>query len=322
MAKIGPWSVKGVDNEARQLARKAAQASGLTIGSWIDRAILRATADPRTIVSPQDASPTPDRQDAESAKPEADAPEAPSGGVDLSEQDDAASIRERLEILAGPEEGPEERPDEEQPQADSFDEDKIDSAAADGARTPMAVPPHVEDAYRFPLFRYLIGGTIAVILLGAGIWAFVWLAQPGESYRTATKSGEQPKEAPAKSIPSDGTGAEGTGDRQQAKAKAGPAGSAGKQSANKSAARLDRLKKRAQRGEAMAQFDLGLLHIAGLDVSRDDKEAARWLEKSALQGFEKAQYNLGVLYDKGLGVKNRNNFLSGLKVRDEGARTC
>ncbi|KZD12853.1 SEL1-like repeat protein [Oceanibaculum pacificum] len=41
MSKATPWSVKGVDEETRALARDAAQASGLTIGAWIDLAILR-----------------------------------------------------------------------------------------------------------------------------------------------------------------------------------------------------------------------------------------------------------------------------------------
>lgn len=38
-----PWSVKGVDRAARDAARLAAQDAGLTIGQWIDRAILRYT---------------------------------------------------------------------------------------------------------------------------------------------------------------------------------------------------------------------------------------------------------------------------------------
>ena len=35
----GAWSVKGIDQATRDIARRAAQASGLTIGEWIDRAI-------------------------------------------------------------------------------------------------------------------------------------------------------------------------------------------------------------------------------------------------------------------------------------------
>ena len=44
MAKPGdkaniPWSVKGVSKEARQLAKKAAAAEGMTMGAWLSRAI-------------------------------------------------------------------------------------------------------------------------------------------------------------------------------------------------------------------------------------------------------------------------------------------
>ena len=37
---ITPWSVKGIDNETRELARQKAKNSGINIGAWINRAIL------------------------------------------------------------------------------------------------------------------------------------------------------------------------------------------------------------------------------------------------------------------------------------------
>ncbi len=43
MAKSTPWSVKGIDEDTRKVAREAARASGLTIGNWIDGAILQST---------------------------------------------------------------------------------------------------------------------------------------------------------------------------------------------------------------------------------------------------------------------------------------
>lgn len=36
-----PWSVKGIDDDTRDEARRAAQAAGLTVGAWIERAIRR-----------------------------------------------------------------------------------------------------------------------------------------------------------------------------------------------------------------------------------------------------------------------------------------
>ncbi|WP_083859483.1 SEL1-like repeat protein [Oceanibaculum indicum] len=40
-SKATPWSVKGIDDATRDVAREAAQEAGLTLGAWIDRAILR-----------------------------------------------------------------------------------------------------------------------------------------------------------------------------------------------------------------------------------------------------------------------------------------
>ena len=303
MAKLGSWSVKGVDAEARQSARDAAKAAGLTIGAWIDRAILQASANPGTAIPPQEEAHSTQEEDAESAKPEMGEAEinetwADSGDdapVDTASRNepDAQSIRERIKHIAGPA--------EDGPQAGSFDAGEFDPAAIGGARVPMAAPAHVEDSYGIPLFRYLIGGTIALALLGAGVWTFLWLAQPAGPYRTAT--GGQGKEALEKSVP-----AEASEDKQQAKAKTAAVGSAESggalRSGRDSATKIDRLRLSAQRGNLIAQYDLGLLLIAGIDVERDHKEAALWLEKAALQGFDKAQYNLGVLYDKGLGVKS------------------
>ncbi len=46
MAKTTPWSVKGIDDETRDIARAAARESGMTIGHWIDHAILSSTKKP------------------------------------------------------------------------------------------------------------------------------------------------------------------------------------------------------------------------------------------------------------------------------------
>jgi len=43
MAASSPWSVKGVDPEAREAAKIAARRAGMTVGQWISHTI-RATA--------------------------------------------------------------------------------------------------------------------------------------------------------------------------------------------------------------------------------------------------------------------------------------
>ena len=62
------------------------------------------------------------------------------------------------------------------------------------------------------------------------------------------------------------------------------------------------LKRRADQGDAEAQYLLGGLYDIGQDVSKDYAQARQWWKKAASQGHAEAQYNLGVLYAEGLGV--------------------
>ncbi|WP_084420478.1 peptidoglycan-binding protein [Henriciella litoralis] len=45
MTNYGPWSVKGIDQRAREAAREAAREEGLTIGEYINRMLLEETGD-------------------------------------------------------------------------------------------------------------------------------------------------------------------------------------------------------------------------------------------------------------------------------------
>ena len=58
----------------------------------------------------------------------------------------------------------------------------------------------------------------------------------------------------------------------------------------------------AEQGQAVAQYNLGLLYANGQGVSKDDAQAQQWYEKAAAQGHAGAQVNLGILYDYGRGV--------------------
>ena len=55
-------------------------------------------------------------------------------------------------------------------------------------------------------------------------------------------------------------------------------------------------------GDAMAQFNLGLLHETGRGAVEDPAEAAAWYERAARQGVTLAQYNLARLHQAGRGV--------------------
>ena len=59
----------------------------------------------------------------------------------------------------------------------------------------------------------------------------------------------------------------------------------------------------AEQGNALVQFNLGLMYQLGQGIKQDNAEAVKWYRKSAEQDHAKAQFNLGVMYNKGKGVK-------------------
>jgi len=65
----------------------------------------------------------------------------------------------------------------------------------------------------------------------------------------------------------------------------------------------DNVYRRAEKGEAKAQFVLGLKYDTGKGVPQDYAEAAKWYRKAAEQGYAEAQFNLGTMYDEGRGVR-------------------
>jgi hypothetical protein len=62
------------------------------------------------------------------------------------------------------------------------------------------------------------------------------------------------------------------------------------------------LVKKAEAGEAGAQFSLGVCYDEGVGVAQDSKEAVKWWTKSAEQGNAEAQNFLGVCYEQGIEV--------------------
>lgn len=68
------------------------------------------------------------------------------------------------------------------------------------------------------------------------------------------------------------------------------------------AAAVDWYRKAADRGYAPAQFNLGASYHNGQGVERDDELAASWWQLAADQGEVQAQYHLAVLYLEGRGV--------------------
>ena len=58
----------------------------------------------------------------------------------------------------------------------------------------------------------------------------------------------------------------------------------------------------AREGDAVAQFNLGVMYQNGQGAPRDLSEAARWFRKAADQGYVDAEFNLGILLSGGQGV--------------------
>lgn len=78
---------------------------------------------------------------------------------------------------------------------------------------------------------------------------------------------------------------------------------AGNASAKLSPAEISDLQKRADSGDAPAQFALGRAYESGNGLPRRADQAALWYRKAAEQGNEKAQNSLAVLYWLGDGVE-------------------
>jgi TPR repeat protein len=57
----------------------------------------------------------------------------------------------------------------------------------------------------------------------------------------------------------------------------------------------------AEQGDAVAQFNLGVMYQQGQGVSQDYKTAVKWYALAAEQGDAEAQFNLGVMYFEGQG---------------------
>ncbi len=59
----------------------------------------------------------------------------------------------------------------------------------------------------------------------------------------------------------------------------------------------------AERGDADAQFELGLRMITGEGVKKNEAEGVKFIEQAAKQKHLRAQFVLGSLYEEGAGVK-------------------
>ena len=62
------------------------------------------------------------------------------------------------------------------------------------------------------------------------------------------------------------------------------------------------MKPYAEKGDAKAQHNLGVMYDYGRGVPQNYTEAMKWYRRAAEQGLPDSQHNLGVMYEKGQGV--------------------
>ena len=61
------------------------------------------------------------------------------------------------------------------------------------------------------------------------------------------------------------------------------------------------IQERAEAGDVVAQYNLGVMYDNGEGVPEDDVEAVKWFRKAAEQDYAMAQHNLGNMYHTGEG---------------------
>ncbi|MES2036288.1 MAG: tetratricopeptide repeat protein [Pseudomonadota bacterium] len=83
---------------------------------------------------------------------------------------------------------------------------------------------------------------------------------------------------------------------------------------------LESFKTAATKGNADAQFNLGLMFLNGEGVAQDYKQALSWFEQSAIKGNVRAQVNLGRMYAKGKGMLSNHGIAASWfrKAADQG----
>ncbi len=62
------------------------------------------------------------------------------------------------------------------------------------------------------------------------------------------------------------------------------------------------VREKAQAGDEVAQLELGLRYLHGIEGGRDVPAGVRWIEKAASSGMPQAEHELGALYQMGIGV--------------------
>ena len=291
MAKSPQWNVKGVDDATRVVARDAAAAAGLPIGSWIDRAVRRAAALPQDVPAEAPAAAEPAR------------PVAPLRVVvrneDREDIPEPAAPGTRSPAVGGASEMP----------AEIFPRSARNRGLGYGARAAIAV-------------------GIMTLLTGGGLWLLSEMMRPPS---IAPRTETAPQASVAARAPEPGTPASDPAAQKisapaagattpppvsevEALRQAAQAGDAraqydlgiryasGRDIAKDDAAAAQWFERAAVQGLASAQYNLGVMYDRGLGVKEDPTLAFFWYQSAAEQGHARAEHNLATAYADGKGT--------------------
>lgn len=264
----------------------------MTIGAWIDQAILKAKQGALPDMLPSGAAAedkTNDRAVEDSAGPPETTSHPPPVPAPVFPEDARPAppgapppVAPRADNAPSPVEDssdPQDLVAEDKSAKDDIDdasEHQADSPVRDaGNAGPRPLAPAMQQR---PIGRYAMLGIFFVALLGGGGWLFIEMSSTKLQTPIQKVADSQPA-PPTKPAP-------GT---PEAPAPALP-------DAIRTGIEL------ARAGDAKAQHDLGMLHLSGRYVKKDSAEAVRWFERAAVQGLANAQFNLGVLYQRGEGI--------------------
>lgn len=310
MARSSPWSVKGVDQDARQIAREAAKRHGLTIGAWVDRAIkMRAESS----------------NAAKSIAPPVEIGSAETSGT-------APSTSKIDAPLTGKESQTERTPVE--PAGIQFDVEKALRMAREKNRTPekedvaaksdldvkrsQADSKTIIAASATSKFsrhsRIGLLGSAVIAALVSGVWFYennLRSTSPGQEQQAVVKPepsapSKKPIVQTATSKAPPVTTETATADTDKPSPPQATSVAAVTQppvAGSTKGGDLEALKQQATDGNHQAQFDLANRYLSGNGVTKSQKQAIPWLKKAANGGIAPAQYNLGLLYEVGSGVK-------------------
>lgn len=339
MAKTRSWSVNGVDGETRDLARDAARASGMTIGAWIDEAILSAKrgdlpASPSGVTQQVEAAST--RAAAEPAPPSTGAPATPPPGKrpetltadpkdrlypsdpptsvpaappeelpadDLSNAgDDLPAALNKMQMQTDPDTDSGGRPTAREADTEGSFEAKSTTPEFSAEPRPLAPPQARPSA-----LRYAIVGLVFAAILGGGAWLFVEFSSPDRALPPSkiadvAPPAETPIEAPPPPPPASSKTAAVAPAPKAQPAPPSPTAAGTDSSPGGLPDPIQRIIVEARAGNPEAQYNLGMLHLSGRLGEKSAEEAAKWFGRSAEQGIPNAQFNLGVLYQRGEGV--------------------